>query len=85
MNTVTMNLDNWTGEVVTIKYTNALRFKMYGYTFKVDVTENFDDGSFVADLNSPDWEDPLTTLFFLNPATPEQMVKKAVRYVANRV
>lgn len=85
MNTVTMNLENWTGEVATIAYTDAMRFKMYGYTFKVDVTRTFEDGGCVAALNSPDWEDSLTELYFIDNETPEQMVRKAVIYVANRV
>jgi hypothetical protein len=96
MNTTRIfNLNNWTGEEVTVDYTDEGSFEFYGYTFQIGQLE--DDGLVEAGamnegegwraLHGDDWSDPLTTLFFIGEdgRDLERAVIQAVRYIAMHV
>lgn len=84
------NLEDWSGDEVTVDYTDDGRFEFYGYQFQVGALENEGiDGTpneGWRDLHGDQWSEPLTTLFFIdNDGDLESAVVKAVRYIANHV
>jgi hypothetical protein len=91
------NLSNWTGETATVAYrvkNDSIFFEFYGYQFEISPLKNDclsqkdrDAGEGWRDLHGDQWQDELTTMFFVdeNGYDYEYAVIKAVRYIANRV
>lgn len=91
MQTLTTNLNNWTGEEATIKYTKNGSFKFGGYSFSLENIQTFNFESKIIgnggcfDLRGEGWGDSLTTIHFDGEPNIETMVKKALIWVANYV
>ncbi|UHD87280.1 hypothetical protein [Vibrio phage D4] len=84
------NLENWTGEGITLTANvNARSFKMYDHTFTVgEFTRVTDKGGFVQLFGSGWGEDPVTTLHFFDTTedpTLEAIITKAAKWIANHI
>lgn len=88
MKTKKFNLQNWTGEEVSVNYSKKGKFEFYGYTFQLGDFIKFPEDT--AKLTKTEGyrilsvycERELTTIF-LEKDDMEQAVIQAVRYVAN--
>lgn len=86
-------LNNWTGEKVDIEVcTETLTFEMYDYTFSLTDVKEYGRGEHPIcqttsfQLCGEGWEDPIQLLHVdkLDPSI-EEMVTKAVQYIANHI
>ena len=83
MNSITTNLNNWTGKEATVDFTDELEFNFQGYAWKVTAV-SLEDQGFALHLNGDDWYDELTVLYTeINDV--EDWIKRAVIWIANHV
>jgi hypothetical protein len=84
MQTVTTNASNWTGEMITVNVTKALKFNLNDYKFQLTEITRQDGGGWFT-LVGDQWNEPLTTLIHLDEKTDMELVAQAVRWICNHV
>ena len=86
MNTVTLNRDNWTGEVATVKFDDAGRFEDLDEKWKVTLVNLYKDGDAVWELTGEGWEHPMKSFFIdAESNSLEEAVKRAVVWISNHI
>ena len=91
MQTLTTNLNNWSGEEATVKFTKAGSFKFGGYSFSIKNVEPIKFSSDTIEnsgwfnLEGEGWEGSLATIHFVGEPDMKVMVRKALIWVANHV
>lgn len=92
MNRVTLNRDNWTGEVVTVEYDDAGRFEDLGEKWKVTLINLQKDGDAVWELTGDGWTHPLQTFYIEADSIHQQYhhsldkaVRSAVVWISNYI
>jgi hypothetical protein len=94
MNTITTNLCNYTGKSITVDYTDAGEFEMYGYKFWLEIIQA--DYGKIVNLQGSGWRAELATFYYyesedirLSHLDDEYSLEKAIRqaiiYIANYV
>lgn len=100
MNTTpAFNVQDWSGDVVTIDYTDAGEFTFRGTKWNLEVVHDTDEAgdahTFVT-LNGDGWDEPLKTFIYIEFASPvlesmsdrytlEDAVIEAARWISNYV
>ncbi len=92
------NASDWTGEEIAVAYKVAengtIAFEMNGYRFEISPLDNTElpatmrlGGEGWRTLHGDQWQDELTTLFFIDQdgRDAETAVIRAARYVRNHV
>lgn len=77
-----IDLNNWTGETLDVTLSADKTFEMYGYTFKLTERDSDDNEWTYWELSGSDWSTHLTVLYARND---EELLRKAVQWVANHV
>lgn len=85
MNAVTFNANDWTGDEITVEYTDDGRFEMAGYTFWLGEFVEVFRGAGYRQLFGSDWGDDVLTSLQFESDDMETAVRAAGRWIRNHV